>query len=73
MSTISKIKDTTTANPIGVIVGAIGGYMVAKKLGYDKTIAVISFTVVGAVLGGTIGNYLNGKIDTNKNKEFIIK
>lgn len=73
MSAVSKIKSTTIANPIGVFVGAIGGYMVAKKLGYNKTIAVISFTIVGAVLGGSIGNYLNGKIDANKNKEFIIK
>lgn len=55
MEAIGKIKSSITTAPIGAVGGAVIGYLVAKKLGYDKTITVISFTVVGLIIGSAIG------------------
>jgi outer membrane lipoprotein SlyB len=55
MIMVEKIKSTVTAAPMGAAAGAIVGYFVAKKLGYDKTISVIGFTMVGLIVGSAIG------------------
>ena len=51
----NKIVKSVTGAPIGAAIGAFGGYLVAKQLGYDKTLTVISFTMVGILIGASIG------------------
>lgn len=58
---LNKLKNTITLAPIGAIAGAIAGYLVAKKLGHDKSITVISFTVVGVIIGSAIGLNIKNK------------
>jgi len=55
---LPKIKSSVSAAPIGAVIGGIVMYMVAKKVGYHKTITVVPFTVVGIILGATIGSRL---------------
>ena len=55
MDATGKIKSSITAAPIGAAAGAVIGYMVAKELGYEKTITVVSFTMVGLIIGSAIG------------------
>ena len=57
-----KLKQTVGAAPLGAIAGGIVGYLVCKKLGYDKTISVISFTMVGVIIGSYIGSTIKQKI-----------
>lgn len=57
-----KLKQTVSDGPIGAAIGGIVGYMVCKKLGYDKTISVISFTMVGLIIGSYIGSTIKQKI-----------
>ncbi len=58
MEGIAKIKTTVGAAPLGALIGAVAGYIVAKGTGFHKTLLVISFTVVGTVIGASIGNKL---------------
>ena len=58
----SKLKSSVSEAPLGAIAGGIVGYLVCKKLGYDKTISVISFTMVGVIIGSYIGSTINQKI-----------
>ena len=51
----NKIIKSVNGAPIGAAIGAITGYLVAKQLGYDKTLTVISFTTVGTLIGAAIG------------------
>ena len=55
MDGLSKIKTTVVGAPIGALAGVIIGYLVSKKIGYDKTFTVLSFATVGLIIGGTIG------------------
>ena len=55
MNEISKLKDTVTSAPLGAVGGAIVGYLIAKRLGYDKTISVVSFTIVFLIMGAALG------------------
>ncbi len=50
-----KLRSTITNAPLGALVGAIIGYLVSKKLGYDKNISVVSFTMVGLIIGAALG------------------
>lgn len=58
MEALDKIKSTVSRAPIGALSGAIVGYLIAKKIGYDKTLMVISFTMVGLIIGATLGHSL---------------
>jgi outer membrane lipoprotein SlyB len=58
METVNKVKSTVTAAPIGAVGGAVIGYLIAKKIGYDKTLMVVSFAMVGLIIGATIGQTL---------------
>ena len=51
-----KLKATITEAPLGAVAGGIIGYMVSKRLGYDKTISVVSFTMVGLIIGSFVGS-----------------
>lgn len=55
-SAVAKIQGSVTAAPIGAAVGAIVGVIVAKQLGYGKTLTVIGFTVVGLIIGSAIAS-----------------
>ncbi len=61
MAEMQKLKSAVTMAPIGAVGGGIVGYMVAKKLGYEREISVISFTMVGVILGATIGISIRSK------------
>lgn len=54
-NSLPKIKASITGAPIGAAVGAVTMYLVAKRLGYHKSITVVPFTVVGLILGSVIG------------------
>ncbi len=58
---LQKLSDTIHHGPGGALVGAAIGYLVSKNLGYDKTVSVISFTMVGLIIGASIGFKLKGK------------
>ncbi len=58
-----KLKDTTSRAPLGAIGGAIIGYLTAKRLGYEKNISVISFTMVGIIIGSALGAGVKEKIN----------
>jgi ethanolamine transporter EutH len=50
-----KIKGTITSSPSGAVIGAIGGYLLAKAFNYEKEIPVISFVVMGIIVGASLG------------------
>lgn len=52
---VVKLKSTISNAPLGALGGAIVGYFVSKHLGYEKTVSVISFTMVGLIIGSAIG------------------
>lgn len=54
----NKIAKNVSAAPIGAIGGAIVGYLVSKKLGYDKTLTVVSFAMVGILIGAAFEAHL---------------
>jgi outer membrane lipoprotein SlyB len=56
-----KLKSTISEAPLGALGGAIFGYLLAKKVGYEKTISVISFTMVGLIVGSFIGSTIKSK------------
>lgn len=58
MESVDKVKSTVTRAPLGAIAGACIGYLVAKHIGYDKTLMVVSFAMVGLLIGGTVGQSL---------------
>jgi len=62
METVKKITSSVTAAPIGAVAGTVIGYLVAKQLGYEKTITVISFTVVGLLIGSAVGYKIKNTI-----------
>ena len=57
----AKLKNTITEAPLGAIVGAVVGYLVSRKVGYSKEISVVSFTMVGLILGSFIGSSIKSK------------
>ena len=56
-SILSKYKN----NVAGTVIGVAAGYLLAKKLGYEKTITVIPFCVVGSILGATAEHYIKSR------------
>lgn len=60
-SAVNKLKDTISGAPLGAVGGAIVGYFVSKKLGYHKSITVVSFTMVGLIIGAAIGAAVKAK------------
>ena len=50
-----KIKDSVSGAPAGALAGALIGYLTAKSLNYDKHLPVISFIIVGTIIGSAIG------------------
>jgi hypothetical protein len=48
---LPKIKKGITSAPIGAIGGAVTGMLLARALGYHKSITIIPFTVVGMIVG----------------------
>lgn len=58
---VGKLKESLSAAPLGALAGGILGYLLSKKVGYDKTISVVSFTMVGAIVGSAIGSTINKK------------
>ncbi len=61
MNTITKIKSDVSVAPLGSLVGGILGYALAKNFGYDKTLTVISFTLVGVITGAILTSKINKK------------
>ena len=57
-----KLKSSISAAPMGAVGGAIIGYLVSKKLGYDKNISVISFTMVGLIIGAALGSGIKERV-----------
>lgn len=55
MEALNKVKTTISGAPLGALAGAAVGILVAKKVGYHHTLMVVSFTVVGAIIGATLG------------------
>lgn len=58
---MEKLTSSVSNAPLGALGGAIVGYLVAKKLGHEKSITVISFTVVGIIIGSAIGLNIKNK------------
>lgn len=61
-SALPKIKSGIEAAPVGAVVGIVSGYLLAKSLGYHKTITVIPFMVIGTIVGAAIGSKVNTAI-----------
>ncbi len=61
MNEAHKLEDAIIAAPLGAFGGAIAGYLVAKKLGYERNISVVSFTMVGLIIGCAIGAWAGTK------------
>jgi len=59
-----KLRASVSNAPLGALAGAIVGYLIAKKLGYEKTVSVVSFTVVGLIIGSALGYGVREKIKT---------
>lgn len=62
MGAAQKIKGSVSAAPIGAAAGVVIGYLVAKKLGYEKTITIVSFSIVGIIIGSAIGSTVKERI-----------
>jgi F0F1-type ATP synthase assembly protein I len=58
----AKLKSSITAAPLGAAGGAVIGYLTAKFLGYEKNISVVSFTMVGLIIGAAVGAAVGKKI-----------
>lgn len=56
-----KLKTTVHNGPGGAVVGGIAGYLMAKHFGFEKTISVVSFTMVGLIIGASIGFQIKNK------------
>lgn len=57
-----KLKKTVSDAPLGAIGGAIVGYLICKKMGYEKNISVVSFTMVGLIIGSFLGASIKNKV-----------
>ena len=58
---IDKLTTTYKNNLIGTALGIMAGYLLAKKLGYEKQLTVIPFMVVGSLSGANLESYLKAK------------
>lgn len=58
---IEKLTTTYKNNVIGTIAGLAAGYFLAKKLGYEKSITLIPFMVVGSITGSNLEAYFKAK------------
>ncbi len=56
MEALNKIKSTVTGAPIGALVGAVVGLFVARQVKYNHSLMVVSFAMVGMIIGGTVGS-----------------
>ncbi len=57
-NSLPKIKSGVSAAPVGALIGAIGGYLVARQTGYHNSITVVPFMVVGLILGFSIAKHI---------------
>lgn len=53
MVVFEKLKESVAVAPVGAAVGAIVGYLIAQQLGYHKNLPVVSFVMVGLIIGST--------------------
>ena len=58
---IDKLTTTYKNNLIGTALGIMAGYLLEKKLGYEKQLTVIPFMVVGSLSGANLESYLKAK------------
>lgn len=58
---IQKLTTTYKNNVIGTIAGLAAGYFLAKKLGYEKSITLIPFIIVGSITGSNLEAYIKAK------------
>ena len=58
---IQKLTTTYKNNVIGTIAGLAAGYFLAKKLGYEKSITLFPFMVVGSITGSNLEAYIKAK------------
>lgn len=67
MDAIKKSVAKVTNNPLGSLIGAGAGYMVAKKFGkVEKWYYLAGAVLVGAVVGGMAQSYMKAKASTPK-------
>lgn len=63
MSTIKEQVTKVTKNPIGLVIGAVGAFYVAKKYGkVENKWALVAIAVGGAITG----SFVNAKIKASK-------
>ena len=58
---LGKLVSTYKNNPIGTVGGVLFGHYVAKQMGYNKEISVISFMIVGSIFGASIEHMIKAK------------
>lgn len=54
MKAFDKLKTDIFHAPLSAIVGGSLGYLLARNVGYDKTLPVVSFVVVGMITGAVL-------------------
>ena len=55
MKSLELLKTTIENGPAGAVLGGISGWAIAKHFGFEKSITVVSFTIVGLIVGASIG------------------
>jgi hypothetical protein len=58
---LDKLTTTYKNNIIGTVLGVTAGYYLAKKLGYEKTLTIVPFMLVGSLSGANLQAYLRAK------------
>jgi hypothetical protein len=58
---LDKLTTTYKNNIIGTVLGVTAGYYLAKKLGYEKTLTIIPFMLVGSLSGANLQAYVRAK------------
>jgi ethanolamine transporter EutH len=58
---LDKLTTTYKNNIIGTVLGVTAGYYLAKKLGYEKTLTIIPFMLVGSLSGANLQAYIRAK------------
>jgi hypothetical protein len=58
---LDKLTTTYKNNIIGTVLGVTAGYYLAKKLGYEKTLTIVPFMLVGSLSGANLQAYVRAK------------
>lgn len=61
METINSMIKGYTNNLVGTVLGIGAGYLLARKLGYEKKITLVPFLVVGSIVGMSAEHYIKAK------------